>query len=175
MRFTKLRMFLFLNGLIVATLMVYFIMWFSAPVTKARVIRPYQASKVHVRYQVDDKTYQASYMRYDIALADRSLSIRYMASRPSASRVNSFMGIMAEPLGWWLIFLLASAMLLLTDNVVFSKHTVFRIGKNFPWITMEEFFRLPYWFKNGDETPGNGKHDNSKQERPSLPGKDALS
>lgn len=64
------------------------------------------------------------------------------------------MGIFAEPLAWWLVFLIASAMLLLTNNAVFSKGTIFILQKKFPWISMEEFFPIS-WNENefSDNTP----------------------
>ncbi len=53
------------------------------------------------------------------------------------------MGLYAEPLGWWLVFLLASSMLLLMPNTVFSKGTKFQLQKSFPWISMDEYFPAP--------------------------------
>lgn len=98
------------------------------------------ASLVEVQYTVGGKTYLENFMRHDIPLAQRTVQVRYQAWNPAFSRIDSFMGIGAEPLAWWLVFLLASAMLLLTNNTVFSRGTRFRLQKRFPWLLMDEFF-----------------------------------
>jgi hypothetical protein len=57
------------------------------------------------------------------------------------------MGILAEPLAWWLFFSLAIGALLLIDNSVFSKGTTFQLHKRFPWISMDEYFPVKSrWF-----------------------------
>jgi hypothetical protein len=51
-------------------------------------------------------------------------------------------------LAWWLVFLLASAMLLLMPNTVFSRGAMFQLQKKFPWISMDEYFPAPgNWYK----------------------------
>jgi hypothetical protein len=50
------------------------------------------------------------------------------------------MGMFAEPLAWWLVFLIASSMLFLMDNTVFSRGTTFLLQKKFPWLSMDEYF-----------------------------------
>jgi hypothetical protein len=50
------------------------------------------------------------------------------------------MRLWVEPLAYWGVFLFVSGVLLLNDNSVFSKHTVFFNCKRFPWIWMEEYF-----------------------------------
>jgi hypothetical protein len=90
------------------------------------------------------------------------VQVRYLKFHPQTSRVNSFMGIWAEPLGWWGVFLLASAMLLLTQNAVFSKGTIFQLHKKFPWISMEEYFPFPNGtYFNWNEV--SSKEDTSNQ------------
>lgn len=63
------------------------------------------------------------------------------------------MGIAAEPLAWWLVFLLASAMLLLTHNTVFSRGTIFQIQKKFPWLSMDEYFPedARWWYEKTEQ------------------------
>jgi hypothetical protein len=65
----------------------------------------------------------------------------------------------AEPLAWWLVFLLASAMLLLMPNTVFSRGTMFQLQKKFPWISMDEYFPAPgNWYRRE-----KGKYYSSKK------------
>lgn len=150
MKISKLSMFLWLNGIIAFFLLIYFSIWLTGEKTTARVVPPYAASKVTGEYVVDGIIYRNSYLRYDVAMRDTEFEITYFKNRPSSSRIYSFMGIAAEPMAWWFVFLLASSMLLLTDNLVFSKGTIFRIQKKFPWISMEEYFRLP-WYASRNE------------------------
>lgn len=147
MKLSKFRMFMVLNGLIALFLVVYFGIWIMGEKTTARVIPPYAASKITAVYQVGSKTYTRSYLRNDVSFSEQYITISYLNNRPSSSRVYSYMGIAAEPLAWWFVFLIASSMLLLTDNLVFSKSTVFKLQKRFPWISMEEYFRLPWYYK----------------------------
>jgi hypothetical protein len=151
MKIGKLKMFFCFNGLIAAGLMLYYSAWlFSRPII-ADLQSPYVSNTITVHYQVDGKTYVGSYSRYDIDYTQRRIPIRYLAFDPSASRVNSFMGMFAEPLAWWLVFFIASAMLLLTNNAVFSKGTQFVLKKNFPWISMEEYFPLAWYEQQQEE------------------------
>jgi hypothetical protein len=161
MKMSKLSMFLCLNGIIAFFLVIYFGIWLTGEKTTAKVVAPYAASKVTGVYAVDGIIYKKSYLRNDIAMRDTAFQITYFKNRPSSSRIYSFMGIAAEPLAWWFIFLLASSMLLLTDNLVFSKGTVFRIQKKFPWISMEEYFRLP-WYANRSKGSGSS-HSKTKK------------
>jgi hypothetical protein len=140
MRLSRPRMFLFLNGMIAAFLLLYFSAWMIAPTTRAFIYDPYQGSSIGVRYKVEGKSYTTSFLRSDIPLAADYVRIRYLKMIPSISKVDSFLGIFAEPLGWWLIFFIASAFLLLPDNVVFRKGTVFMIRRSFPYIWMEEYY-----------------------------------
>ena len=140
MRFGKLKMFLLLQGIAVFVLLCYFSIWMISGKTTGTLIRPYFSNTMNISYQVGPKTYTRSYARYDVPFGELKVPIRYLLFSPSSSRVDSFMGLLAEPLGWWLVFLLASSMLLLTDNTVFSKGTVFQIHKKFPWLSMEEYF-----------------------------------
>ena len=121
-------------------LFFYFVPWVFSSSTTGKIITPFEAVKVHVQYTVEGKRFYGSYLRNDIEYAQHTVSIRYLHFRPQISRINSFMGMWAEPLAWWGIFLLASAMLLLTHNTVFSRSTVFQLHKRFPWISMEEYF-----------------------------------
>jgi hypothetical protein len=140
MRFGKVKMFLLLNGLIASMLFLYFTPWLFSVPTNGKIVSPYESTTIHVQYLANGKTYSDSYMRNGIQFSQRSISIRYLSFHPQTSSVNSFMGLWAEPLAWWSVFLLATAMLLLTDNSVFSKGTIFQLQKKFPWISMEEYF-----------------------------------
>ena len=170
MRFGKTRMFFYVNGLALAALLVYFSPWLFSATTSARVVQPYEANVVHVEYVVANTPYGGRYMRNGIAFTERYLSIRYLTFHPRTSVINSFMGMWAEPLAWWGIFILASGMLLLTNNTVFSKGTVFQLQKKYPWISMEEYF--PYageWYYQKRE---DNSRKNNKGEIPLLKSRD---
>lgn len=150
MQFGKIRMFFYFNGIIALFLLLYFSPWLSSRVTIARVITPYEVTTIQLQYEDNGKLYTGSHMRNDIPFYQRSVRIRYLSFHPSRSRIDSFMGFFAEPLAWWSVLLLASAMLLLMPNGVFSKGTIFRLHKKFPWISMDEFY--PYYSNwNQDE------------------------
>lgn len=152
MRFGKQTMFLFLNGLIALGLLLYFGVWILGNTVTGTITTPYESTRIVVNYEVDGTTYTGTYLRGDVAYGKRKVAIRYLNFDPSASRINSFLGIFAEPLAWWLVFLIASAMLLLTDNMVFSKGTIFQLQKKFPWISMDEYYRLPWWYRSREKT-----------------------
>ena len=61
----------------------------------------------------------------------------------------------------WLVFLIASSMLLLMTNTVFSKGTMFQLHKKFPWISMDEYF----------PQPGGWYHQREKKKQTSNPQK----
>jgi hypothetical protein len=148
MRFGKVKMFFLLNGMTGLILAFYFGPWLFSRVTIGTITTPYETTKIYAAYVVNGKTYSDSYMRNGIEFSKRTVAIRYLSFHPQSSRVNSFMGMWAEPLAWWSVFILASAMLLLMPNVVFSKGTIFQIQRKYPWISMEEYFPLPnpwYW------------------------------
>lgn len=148
MRFGKVKMFFLLNGMTGLILVLYFSPWLFSRVTTATITTPFEATQLHATYVVNGKAYSDSYMRNGIEFSKRTVAIRYLRFHPQTSRVNSFMGMWAEPLAWWSVFILASAMLLLTHNTVFSKGTIFQLQKKYPWISMEEYFPLPnpwYW------------------------------
>ena len=107
------------------------------------------ASLVEVQYTVEGKTYLESFMRHDIPLAQRTVQVRYQVWNPAFSRIQSFMGIGAEPLAWWFVFLLASAMLLLPNSTVFSKGSRFRLQRLFPWLLRDEFFPAASNYRHG--------------------------
>jgi len=142
MQFGKLRMFFYFNGSIALILLLYFSPWFWSRVTMAKVITPYEVTTIQLQYEANGKQYTDGHMRNDIPFQQRMVRIRYLTFHPSSSRIDSFMGICAEPLAWWSVLLLASAMLLLMPNGVFSRGTIFHLHKKFPWISMDEFF--PY-------------------------------
>ena len=144
----KPKMFLIINGTIALVLIGYFSLWFLSPVATGKMVSPFYATTVTLKYIAGDHEYTGNYMRNDISYSERSVGISYLSFDPGRSRVRSFMGICAEPLAWWFVFLLASSMLLLTDNLVFSKGTIFIFQKKFPWVSMEEFYPFPL---TGDE------------------------
>ena len=141
MHFGKRTMFLLLNGFVLALLLLYFIFWMViGKTTDGKIVRPYQPSKITIEYMAEGKTYTGSYMRNGMPFSKTKVSIRYLPFAPATSIVNSFMGFMAEPLAWWGVWLVATSMLLLTNNTVFTKGTVFHLHKKFPWISMDEYF-----------------------------------
>lgn len=143
-------MFLALNGIIAFGLVVYFATWCLGGKTNATIVSPYNSITITVKYQAKGKIYTGKHLRGDIPFYQQQVPIRYSILNPSSSRINSYMGMYAEPLAWWLVFLLASSMLLLMPNTVFSKGTVFQLQKKFPWISMDEFFPAPgNWWKKG--------------------------
>jgi hypothetical protein len=172
MRFGKGIMFLLLNGIIAFFLVLYFCSWLISKQTIASTISPYYANTINVQYQVIGKVYYGNYMRNDVPYSQKNISILYWAFDPSVSKVYSFMGLAAEPLAWWLVFLLASAMLLLMNNTVFSKGTIFQLHKKFPWISMDEYFPAAgnWWHTKEENFPkkirqkklGNKKEEDSK-------------
>ncbi len=164
MRFGKLTMFLILQSIIAVLMLFYFGLWMINGKTTATIVRPFYANTISAVYTVGSESYSASYSRYDVPYSARSVEIRYLLFKPSSSRINSFMGMAAEPFGWWLVFLLASGMLLLMPNTVFSRGTIFQIQKKFPWISMDEYFpeRSSWW--NNQRTKQRPK----KEERQKL-------
>jgi hypothetical protein len=149
MRIGKLKLFLIINGSIALALTSYFALWFLSPAATGKMISPFYASTITLNYVAGGKEYQGTYMRNGISYSDRSVEVSYLSFQPESSRVRSFLGICGEPLAWWFVFLLASSMLLLTDNLVFSKGTIFVFQKKFPWVSMEEF----YPFETSAEEP----------------------
>jgi hypothetical protein len=169
MRLGKTKMFFLLNGIAFSILLIYFAPWLFSETVTGKVITPYESTIVHVEYVVNNKNYFGSFMRNGIEFSQRDIPVRYLSFNPSASRINSFMGLWAEPLAWWGVFLLASAMLLLTHNTVFSKGTIFQFHKKFPWISMEEYFPLEggwydYW-QAGRRAQQEGNPENASVQK----------
>jgi hypothetical protein len=169
-------MFFLLNGIALSILLVYFAPWLFSKTITGKVIAPYESTIVHVEYVVGNKKYIGSFMRNGIGFSQRDIPIRYLSFDPATSRINSFMGLGAEPLAWWSVFLLASVMLLLTHNTVFSKGTIFQLHKKFPWISMDEYFPLDsrwydYWQANvGGQKDTNAGNPATKDKDTCLPG-----
>lgn len=165
MQFGKRTMFLFLNGAVLLLLLLYFLFWaIAGNTTEGKIVRPYQATKITIEYSVEGKTYTESYMRNGVPFTKTKVSIRYLQFSPSYSHINSFMGFLAEPLAWWMVLLVGSAMLLLTNNTVFSKGTIFRLHKGFPWISMDEYFPAEGEQQNyGYNREGKRKYGASKK------------
>ncbi len=159
MQFGKLRMFFYFNGIIAGFLLLYYSPWVFSKVTTAKVVTPFEVTTIQLEYEANGKLYTSGHMRNDIPFQQRSVRIRYLKFHPASSRVDSFMGMWAEPLAWWSVLLVASAMLLLTPNAVFSKGTIFHIHKKFPWISMDEFFPYHGYWKR--------PHQADEKERPS--------
>lgn len=147
MRFGKRTMFAILQGLILLVLLLHLGRWLFSAVVEGRVTTPYSATVMTVHYTVNGVEYVDTYMRNGYPLTPRTVEIRYLTYNPSKSRINTFMGIAAEPLAWWLMITVALAALLLTNNTVFSKGTTFYLHKRFPWISMDEYFPIKSrWF-----------------------------
>ncbi|MGZ3848827.1 MAG: hypothetical protein ACXVMS_09435 [Flavisolibacter sp.] len=165
MRFGKIRMFLLLNGLVGLGLACYFAPWLFSKVTLARTMAPFESNLIHLQYTVAGKTYLADHLRNGISSLQNTVPVRYLTFHPQTSRVNSFMGMWAEPLAWWSVFLLASSMLLLTHNTVFSKGTIFQVHRKFPWISMDEYF--PYTEERYQWRQASAKANSERS--PSMP------
>lgn len=140
MHISRPRMFLYLNGIILLILCVHLGRWFFSRRETGHLVPPYSGNTIALQYGVGGKSYTGSYLRNEIPFSQREVEIRYLPWKPEVSRINSFLGILLEPLGWWAVFLLGSGVLLLMDNVVFSKGTVFFVQKRFPYLWMEEYF-----------------------------------
>ena len=173
MQFGKTKMFLLLNGLISLFLLFYFAPWLFSKVITAKIVTPYEANTIHVEYLVDGKNYFDDHLRNGIEFSQRFVSLRYLTFHPQTSRINSFMGIWAEPLAWSSVFLVASAMLLLTHNTVFSKGTIFILHKKFPWISMDEFFPLSdrwlyHWHNAANNNENTAANSSEKNQTPLL-------
>jgi hypothetical protein len=169
-------MFFLLNGIVLSILLIYFAPWLFSKTVAGKVITPYESTMVHVQYMVGNKTFIGSFMRNGIEFSQRDIPIRYLSFDPGTSRINSFMGLWAEPLAWWGVFLLASVMLLLTHNTVFSKGTIFQLHKKFPWVSMDEYFPLDsgwyeYWQATTRQQTDTGRGTGSPRNKDTyLPG-----
>jgi hypothetical protein len=152
MRFGKNKMFLFLNGIIATFLLLYFGSWLMSGDTEANIVPPYNANTINIQYRVNENIYTGNHLRNDIPFSEKQITIKYFVLNPASSRISSFLGMYAEPLAWWFVFLLASAMLLLMPNTVFSRGTMFQLQKKFPWISMDEYFPAPgNWYRREKE------------------------
>ena len=140
MQFGKRTMFFAINGLVGLGLLVYFVFWLLCSTVNGTIQRPLQSNIMLVQYEVNNQFYTMAFMRNGYPFAERGVSVRYWGANPKVARINSLLGFAAEPLAWWLVLLIASAMLLLTNNTVFSKGTRFQLHRGFPWLTMDEFF-----------------------------------
>lgn len=150
MRFGKRTMFFILQGILLLILLLHLGRWVFSGVVTGRVTTPYSATVMTVHYTVNSVEYVDTYMRNGYPLTPRNVEIRYLTYRPSTSRINTFMGIAAEPLAWWLMITVGMAALLLTNNTVFSKGTTFYLHKRFPWISMDEYFPIKNRWFHGD-------------------------
>jgi hypothetical protein len=160
MRFGKRALFLVLNGAILVAMLCYFSIWLLGNTTRGFIQRPYLPNTVTVAYSVNGKSYTGQHMRNGLPFSKKEVSLRYLSWHPAASRINSFMGLAAEPLAWWAVFFMAAAMLLLTNNTVFSKGTQFQLHKGFPWLTMDEYFPAagPQWTESPHRTKAQPPH-----------------
>ena len=143
MRFGKTTMFLLLNGIIAFALVIYFTTWLLSAKTVAVIVPPYNANTINIQYEVEGNMYVSRHLRNEIPFYQKTIEVHYYLFNPAKSRIISYLGLFAEPLGWWLVFLMASSMLLLMPNTVFSKGTMFQLQKKFPWISMDEYFPAP--------------------------------
>ena len=156
MRISRPGMFVRLNGFIALALLIYFSRWLFSSTTEGTIVTPLNPSTLHVIYQVDGNLLSGSFMRNGVPTIDKTVTIRFLNSNPRVAVVDSFLGLWAEPLAWWGVFLLASGLLLLTGNTVFSKNTQFFFRKTFPYIWMEEYFPASY-YHNPNKEPQQAK------------------
>lgn len=140
-------MFFILQGIMLLILLLHLGRWLFSGVVAGRVTTPYSATMMTVYYTVDGVLYANEYMRNGHPVGSKTAEVRYLTYNPAKSRINTFMGIAAEPLAWWLFISLGVSALLLTNNAVFSKGTRFQLHKRFPWISMDEYFPIKSrWF-----------------------------
>lgn len=147
MRFGKRTMYFILQGIMLLILLLHLGRWVLSGVVTGRVTTPYSATMMTVYYTVDGVEYANDYMRNGHPDGSKTAEVRYLTYNPAKSRINTFMGIAAEPLAWWFFISLGVSALLLTNNAVFSKGTQFQLHKRFPWISMDEYFPIKSrWF-----------------------------
>lgn len=151
-----------INGIIALFLLYYIGRWLFSSTTTGQIIPPIHPDRIQVTYSVNGKEYRGSYLRSDVPLRNKNVTLRYLNNNPSVSRVNSFLGIYAEPLAWWGIFLFASFLLFFTNNAVFSKGTTFYVQKKYPWIYMEEYFPVKTKYKWFDSASGKASPDKER-------------
>ena len=163
MRFGKRTMFFALQGIMLFILLLHLGRWGFSDTVEARVTTPYSVTVMTAHYTVDGVTYTDTYMRNGFPLTPRTVTVRYLTYNPSVSRIDSFMGILAEPLAWWLVLSSVLALLFLTNNTVFSKGTQFQLHKRFPWISMDEYFPIKSRWFHGD---GKGRTSAPEESRP---------
>lgn len=166
-------MFFALQGIMLLVLLLHLGRWVFSDTVEARVTTPYSATVMTAHYTVEGVMYSDTYMRNGFPLTPRTVTVRYLTYNPSVSRINSFMGILAEPLAWWLVLTTVVGALLLTNNTVFSKGTTFQLHKRFPWISMDEYFPIKSrWFHRRGRTNSNQagpqKSKDPYQETPML-------
>lgn len=167
MRFGKRTMFAILQALILLILLLHLGRWLFSGVVEGRVTTPYSATVMTVHYNVEGEEYVDTYMRNGFPLTPKTVEIRYLTYNSSVSRINSFMGIAAEPLAWWLVISAGMAALLLTDNTVFSRGTTFQLHKRFPWISMDEYFPIKSrWFHRAGHNGSDQQKPNTKDHKP---------
>lgn len=166
MRIGKLRMFFILNGIIALILFIYLGRWLFSEPTTASVTLPFSANTFTATYSVNGNVYRNTFLRNDVPYAATSVKIRYLPVDPSVSRVSSFYGIYAESLGWWLVLLFALSMVLLTNNMIFSKGTVFEFRRKFPWVSMEEYFPVRIIHRRRRKDANQGEWQQHKKQRP---------
>ncbi len=171
MKLGKTGMFFLFNGCIAFVVLIYSLLWITGTKTEAKILTPYAVTNFEASYMVDGKIYTNTFLRNNVPYYDQTVTISCLSFAPAYSRVYSFMGIAAEPLGWWLVFFIASAMLFFTHNPVFARGTQFILQKKFPWITMEEYFPVPWEDRRQDDHHSEYQHQNtSRQNRKKRPG-----
>jgi hypothetical protein len=160
MRFGRLKMFLFLNGFIAVSLLFYFTFWWISGTTMAAIVPPLNANTITIQYTVKNTVYKDMLLRGEVPFSQKQIPVRYSLLKPSAAYIPTFIGLYAEPLAWWLVFFIASAMLLIMPNTVFSKGTMFQLHKKFPWISMDEYFPdsgNPWWRQRPQKSQSSGR------------------
>lgn len=104
-----------------------------------------------VEYEAKGKTYLEQFPRDNIPFTQKSIRIRYLTFAPSITRIDSFEDVWLLPIMVYALWLFVTSLLLLTNNVVFSKHTVFETFNHRPWISMHEYF--PYVDSDEEDEP----------------------
>lgn len=160
-QFGKRTLFLISNAVWGFIIAIYLMVWLLGGVRTVATITKPAVPQLQLRYIAGNTTYTTTHLRYGVGYDKTAVPLIYLRWRPGSSRVHSFLGLAAEPLGWWGIYLTASAMLLLSNNTVFSKGTRFTLHRRFPFISMDEFFPAApnrFSFRTQDRQPKNSQH-----------------
>jgi hypothetical protein len=93
-----------------------------------------------VEYIVKGVTYVEGFNRHETPLGKKNVPIRYLLFAPQVAHLNTFLDQWMESLVLLGIFSLVTASLLLMQNSVFPKGTLFELRRKYPYILSHEFY-----------------------------------